>query len=158
MKAAYMLLFAAGLCLAGCAQQEIATGEHVAQADGLVVTLESPQHDVLVPGENLSLIVTVRNTTKQPAEIVARSGAPVYARVWRRGEMYWQQVKTYPQAATMVMTPWTLPAREQRTFMLSLPVEPDWPTGEPLRITAELNGRPQAKPAIIVRVARPVLR
>jgi hypothetical protein len=43
-----------------------------------------------------------------------------------------------------VRMPWTLPPGGRRIFRRTISVEPDWPTGLALRMTAELNGA--AKP------------
>jgi len=52
----------------------------------------------------------------------------------------------------MVMKPWTLPAGDERSWTLRIPVEPDWPTAEALRITGELNGRPEVSPVVCIEV------
>jgi len=41
----------------------------------------------------------------------------------------------------MVASPWALKAGQSRKFVMNLPVEADWPTEEPLKLTVELNGR-----------------
>jgi len=119
---------------------------------GLVVGIELPKSH-FVPGEHLAVKVTAQNTTDEPMSILAQTGAPVYVNIWRNTGLGWDTVKRYPQAATMVMSPWELSAGQTRTFTLRLTVEPDWPTGEPLRMTAQLNGRESITPGIIITVA-----
>jgi len=160
MRTVCVLMLLGGVALAsGCARQEMQTGPaglvDTVERDGLAVTIESSQPTVRA-GEELRLVVTVRNTTRRAVRIDARSGAPVYLRLWRNAGLYWNQVKRYPEAATMILSPWSLPARQQRQFVLALPVEPDWPTGESLKITAEINGRPELEPSVRVIVHPPI--
>ena len=70
--------------------------------------------------------------------------------------MHWEEVKRYPQAETTTMNPWTLEANSHRTFEMQLTVQPDWPTGEPLRMTAELNGRKDVSPSLTLTVHLPI--
>jgi len=159
MRFAVIVLLVAAMGLAGCDGSRDADSieggpRESIVADGLSVTLEAPRR-ALRMGETLRLEVTVRNTTRRTIEIAARSGAPVYARLSRHTGLFWEQFKSYPAAATMVMTPWTLDRGRERRFILTLPVEPDWPAGERLRITAEVNGRPAPQPSITVRVIPP---
>lgn len=121
------------------------------EVDGLVVGIEMPKH-AFNPGERAPVTVTARNKTAKPMTIEATSGAPLFVRIWRHTGIGWDEVKRYPQATTMVMKSWTLAPGAERTFRLLLPIEPDWPTSEPLRVTCELNGRPEAAPQVIIRV------
>jgi len=138
----------------GCGPREdLRAGREVnsAERDGLVVEIELTRREFAV-GQTMPVTVTALNTTRRDLDILASTGAPVYVKVWRNIGVGWEEVKRYPQAAVMVMSPWSLEARGRRTFPLSVPVEPDWPTNEPLRVTAELNGRPEVAPGIIIRV------
>lgn len=108
--------------------------------DGLVVTAGVPQRNY-VRGDTVTVAVTARNTSGRYLAIPADSGAPVYATLWRRTAVGWEQVKRYPQTAVMVAAPWKLRGGKTYKCALNLPVEPDWPTGEPLKLTVELNGR-----------------
>ena len=127
------------------------------EVDGLSVSVEILKRDFNI-GETFVATVTAENRTKMPIEIIARTGAPVYMRLWRHTGLTWQEVKRYPEAATMVMSPWTLAPGDRRVFARQLVVEPDWPTAELLRLTAELNGRDEVAPALVIEVhpsARP---
>ena len=104
----------------------------------------------VVPGEQLHVEVTARNLTKKPITINARSGAPVYVRIWQDAGR--DEVERYPRTEMMVARPWTLAPRAERSFVLSIPVEPNWPTGEILRVTAELNGRGDLTPSVHIEV------
>ena len=144
-------------CLAavGCGPRRIdATPRAQAQVDGLKVTLELPGRTFKV-GENFLALVTAENVWSRPLEIVSRTGTPVYLRIWRHTGVVWEEVKRYPQASTMVMTGWTIRQRAQRQFAMPLTVEPDWPTGELLSMTAEIDGREQASPRVTFDVAPP---
>lgn len=124
-------------------------------ADGLTVQLEVAG-DQLTTGERFDVKVTAINLSNAPITIPSRSGALVYVRLFRHTGLYWQEVKRYPQAETTIMSPWTLQANSRRTFEMQLTVEPDWPTGEPLLMTAELNGRKDVAPSLTLNVHLPV--
>ena len=153
----YLASVLAALCFAGCAPSASKTAGIVysstAAGDGLTVTLTLPR-TVFVVGDRVTATITATNTTRRPIDIPADTGALVYVRIFRYMPVGWEEVKRYPQTATMVMSPWKLPPKAQRTFNLNLTVEPDWPAKEPLRMTAELNGRPKVTPVLIVRVLR----
>ena len=108
--------------------------------DGLVVTAGVPQRNY-IRGQTVTVDVAVRNTSGRDMAIQADSGALVYATLWRKTAIGWEQVKRYPQTAVMVAAPWKLASGKTYKCTLNLPVEPDWPTGEPLKLTVELNGR-----------------
>lgn len=129
-------------------QQDIVAQETKA---ALMVELRLPRRN-LVRGETLPVTVVARNLTKEEIVIPAETGALVYVTLWRRTEAGWEQVKRYPQMSAQVLSHWRLPPKSSQNFPLKLPVAPDWPTGEPLRITAELNGRPEIKAGGIIQV------
>lgn len=115
---------------------------------GLAVTLKLPARSFDV-GESFEVTLIAENTTDAPIEVDARSASPYFLRVWRDTSIGWVQVKRYPQVDLMVMSPWTLGPGERREFAgIKLEVEPDWPQGEVLRITGELNSRPDARAAV----------
>ncbi len=151
-----LVIFLGVVAGAGCNGSPVGTARpgQTVEMDGLEISLEVPKRN-LVGGERFNVLITARNKTDEPMEISARSGAPVFVRVFRYTGLTWREVKHYPQAAIMVMSPWTLPARGQRTFAMNLTVEPDWPTGELLRITGELNGRDEVSPGVTVHVSLP---
>jgi hypothetical protein len=149
------VLLTALLVLSGCKGPQIELGPNTAGVNGLVVQID-PSNTIVVKGETLKVVVVGRNTTREPIRIDARTGAPVYVRIWRYTGLAWETVKRYPEVATMVMTPWTLAPHSERWFELNLTVGPDWPTNEPLRLTAQLNGRTDVVPHVDIMVlARP---
>lgn len=135
----------------GCASVGPQPIGNTVEIDGLAVTVEVPKRQLQV-GQQFRVLVTVENRTKEAMRIPAASGAPYYIRIWRHTGLAWEEVKRYPEAVTMIMSPWTLEGKSTRTFAPILTVAPDWPTNELLRITAELNGREQASPGVNVEV------
>ena len=153
MKYLTLLLAGSLVALTGCPpkqsfQQDIGTQ---VTKDGLTVELHLPRR-LLVRGETVPVTVVARNLTKDEMVIPATTGALVYVTLWRNTEVGWEQVKQYPESAAQVATPWRLAGTSAQSFPLNLRVAPDWPTGEPLRITAELNGRPEVAPGGIIQV------
>lgn len=145
------IVLAVALTAAGCtkslSQDEIAaTARGVSR--GLAVTLKLPARSFVV-GEQFEVTLIAENTTDAPIEVDARTASPYFLRVWRDTSVGWVQVKRYPQVDLAVMSPWTLGARGRREFAgIKLEVEPDWPQGEMLRITGEVNSRPDARAAV----------
>ncbi len=124
---------------------------HAQADDGLVVAAGVP-HRNYVRGQTVTIVVAVRNTSGGDMIIPADSGALVYATLWRRTAIGFEQVKRYPQTAVMVAAPWKLISGKTYKCTLNLPVEPDWPTGEPLKLTIELNGRNDLAPGGLIQV------
>jgi hypothetical protein len=118
---------------------------------GLTVTLKAPAR-YLTAGDSLTVSVTLTNQTDAPITIKANSGAEALIHLSRGTSVGWEQVKSFPEMQTMVMNPWVLQAGASRTFTLNLPVAKDWPTNEPLRISAEINGLPGLTPGGVIRV------
>jgi len=152
----FLLLPLTAFVLGGCGSHEPVdvSPPNSVEIDGLKVTIKVPKRS-FVTGERFQVLITADNTTRHPIRIPAASGAPVYVRIWRHTGLSWEEVKRYPEAATTIMTPWTLQPHQQWTRIMNLTVEPDWPTDELLRITAELNGREDASPALTVEVSPP---
>ncbi len=150
LAAAAALLSAAGGCPAP--QETVglrAVPRIVAEARGLEVSLVLPKYS-FYRGEEIPLKVAVRNTTRRDVVITAHSGALAYVGLWQlRPE---RQILRFPQAAILVVKQWTLPAGESRSFPLNLQVTPDWPTGELMRLMAEINGWPLARPSALIDV------
>ena len=139
--------------MGGCAGEEIDIRPiNTAEIDGLAVSLEVSKR-TFDPGETFTVTVIAQNRTQRAMRIVAASGALVHMRIWRHTGLGWEEVKRYPQAATTALTPWTLKGNSARRFALQLTVQPDWPTGELLRLTGELNGKAEASPGITIEVA-----
>lgn len=145
-----------GVVLAGCA---VNNGElddpdvsRVAESDNLRLTLDVSERQVAI-GDKLTVRLTARNTGSEPIDITARSGALMLVRIWRETPVGWTTVKQYPEAAIMIIRPWTLEAGEQRQFDMALTVDKDWPTAETIRLTAELNGRDDVRAGVKIEVA-----
>ena len=156
MRIALLSLVLPALLAAGCVQkadvEELAM--NVAEAGGLKVQVQLPGRQFQT-GEKLRVTVTATNTTKEPIHVVAPSGAPVLVRITRHTALSAEEVKYYPQSATTNIHSWSLPAKQSRKFVLMVPVEPDWPVGEVLHVSAELNGLPKLSPSVYVVVAPP---
>ena len=118
--------------------------------DGLVLKMSVPQRNY-ARGQSVPVTLVAENTTSADISIRADSGALVSVSLWRQGEAGWQHVKTFPSAAVMIPTTWILPAGKARTFTMDLPVTPDWPLAEYLRLEGRLNGRPCAAPAVMIQ-------
>jgi hypothetical protein len=103
-------------------------------------------------GDSVPLRLLARNTSGQDLLIRADSGALVYVRLARHTSMAWEEVKRFPATAVTVARDWKLPAGDTHRFVMNLDVTPDWPTGEPLRLTAELNGRGDVQAAVLIEV------
>ena len=148
----HVILLLSATAMAGCAARDVQVS-HVSSvaAGGLEVSVEIPKRDYTV-GERFTVTVTARNESDSPVEIIARGGAPVYLRLWRCGELGWEQIHRYPRASTMLVMPWTLAAGQARSFPIVLAVEPDWPDGELLKLTAEINGRNELAPALTLNI------
>ena len=119
--------------------------------NGLTVTLKAATRYLAV-GDSLAVNITVTNQTDAPITIKANSGAEALVHLFRNTSVGWEQVKSFPEMQTMVMNPWVLQAGASRTFTLNLPIAKDWPTNEPVRITAEINGLPGLAPGGVIRV------
>lgn len=140
----------------GCATPPapVAANANTAVSNGLAVKIELDNTDVAV-GDKIMIKLTARNMTGKPMRIKAPTSAPYIISVWRNTDLAWERVRTYPEAAMMVISPWTLDANSTRTFFVRVPVEPDWPTNELLRLSCELNSRPAAAPFVVITVSRP---
>jgi hypothetical protein len=152
-----------GLCAAfvissGCHQPNDPSPRNVhelidsAGADGLTVRVKVPKAFYL-PGQIVNVEVTAVNNTSEAIDIQSRSSALVKADVRTYDGVRWKTVKTFPEAAAMVITPWTLEPGQSRTFPpLSLEISKDWPTAETLRLRGWINGREDLKPTVEIRI------
>jgi hypothetical protein len=154
-----MAVLVFGAAAAGCCQQaavrdKVFTWESNEQKAGdLRVTLATPTRQ-LTAGAVVPVVVDVENTSSQPVTVESPSAALVTIRLLRRVEGGWAEVRRYPEMSAQVVTPWTLGPRQTRRFAMDLVASPDWPTHEPLRLTAEIGGRPEFRPGVVVNVGR----
>lgn len=153
MKSAILVMACATLplLLAGCQQAKVVTDGSFFSDDSMEMSLEVARRTFSV-GETFDVAIRARNISRQPITIRARSGAPVYLHVNRFTALGEDEFKTFPRAATMVMSAWTIQPGEERTFVLTLAVEADWPRNEPLKLIAELNGYSGLMPCTTIRV------
>ena len=141
-----------GLAATGCTPPPKPTAEiWSASSEGVLLEVSTRTRKVFA-GEMLPLTVTVRNSTPQEVGMNATSGALVGVSVLRQTAAGWEVVKKYPDTAVMVASPWRLGPRGSRVFHVNLPVAPDWPTNEALRIEVQVNGWPDLKAGGIVQV------
>lgn len=156
MKHALIIGCCAAFLVAGCAPAAVdANGEtNVAKSADLAVSLTIPKRSYCV-GETMQVVVTVANLTGQPKTIAATTAAPVQFVLTRETQRYNPVVKKYPQFAAPAMSPWTLAPGQVRSFEQTLTVEPDWPREELLRLTANIAGRPDAAPSLVLIVTDP---
>lgn len=137
--------FAAMFCvmafLAGCAEPARLAPRRggMTQANGLELSLNLSSTAVRA-GDELIVTVTARNASDKPITIHAPNSSAVWIRVWRNTPMGWDVVKTYPRAVARVEGVLKLAPGQQKQFAMTLPVEPDWPTNEKIRISGEING------------------
>jgi hypothetical protein len=143
--------------LAGCSVEPGAGGPAAAapdrarSKDGLELSLSIPKAR-LRPGQHAEATVTAVNRSRQPITIPAASNAPVYLRLWRYTGYSWEQFKQLPEASALLMKPWRLEPGQKKDFPVAFEVTLDWPTAERLRMTAELNGRPDVRPDVLLKV------
>ena len=103
-------------------------------------------------GQELPIEVVVVNGGKGDAVFRADSGSPAYVTLWRRTKGGWDKLKRFPEAVVLLPKSWALPAGQSRMFSLNLQVGPDWPTYEPLKLTAEINGLGGVAPSAMIDV------
>ena len=128
--------------LAGCAGPSSPVAPRhggVARADGLELSVALSSASVKV-GDKITVTVTARNVSDNPITIHADSSAAIWVRVWRETPMGWDVVRTYPRSVAKVQSSVTIAPGEAKPFAMTLPVEPEWPTNERIRISGELNG------------------
>lgn len=103
-------------------------------------------------GQTIDVTLTATNISDQPITIPAEGRAPAYIYVCRYNGASWETSEKYPQAQVVLMNPWQIEPGQTKTFVLTIPVEPDWPTAETLMIVGELNGLPYQQAATPLRV------
>lgn len=126
----------------------------VASQDGVYLVLDLPKTQ-FVPGESFTATVLIENQSDHMLQIEASSSALCKLHLMRPYITQWDTFKTYPEAAAMVITPWTLRPGERRTFAMPLTVEKDWPTYELIRMQAQINGLDDLETHVDIEVLRP---
>ena len=126
----------------GCQQPVagVAAKDQAVTTDGLKTTLTVSDRYVYV-GQKLTVTLTAENTGAKAIEINSPSAAKALFTIAEQGGP-WRTRR--PTMAAAVMTPWTLPAGESRTFQEVFTVAKDWPMATPLRLTGRINGRENA--------------
>ena len=151
MKYTVCTLAIALAVVAGCepnrAQRQVLAPH--AEDIGLTLSLST---SAPAPGQDVHVVATAVNNTRQPLAITASTSALVIVRLWRQTPSGWTQVREYPETALQVLHPWTLAPGKQREFEWTLTVEPNWPPNVPLRLTGELNGYPARSAPVALRV------
>ena len=153
-RIAVSLVAALLLAGAGCPSKTpdlLAPQTHVASAKGLTVELALDRHS-FYRGEIAAVKIVVRNDTSGAVTIEADSGALARVVLSRRTAAGWEPFRRCPDSALMLARRWTLQPRASRTFPLNIEVAPDWPTGEPLKLAAEVNGRGDVRPEAVIDV------
>ena len=114
--------------------------------------------EVVVPetgyarGDVIPVAVTARNTTAEEMTVTASTRAKVLVSILQSTPIGWEEIGRYPGAAATVLTTWTLAPGQTFTHTMNVPVTADWPTDEPLKLEAWLDGRPDVRPGGIIRV------
>jgi len=120
--------------------------------DSLEVNVAADRR-VAKPGETIRLTVTARNLGRKPIRIDSPTFNPILVVLWRYDTAKgWLRVKEFPTAPLRKYTRWELTSRGQRTFELDLPVKLDWPVLTTLKLSAELSGRPDARPHVFMYI------
>ena len=151
------LVSLAALAVAGCTRPskfDVDKATNMAEAKGLRVCVSLPGR-YFRTGDTIRVAVTATNTTGKAIEIPSPTGAPVVVRIMRHTMLSPEQVRVYPGSATANILSWTLPAGETSTYVLVVPVEPDWPVEEVLHLSAEINGYGRLAPAVAIMVKSP---
>ena len=142
------------VCVAGCGRggNVVILGREIASGP-LSASITTDRRTAAV-SESVRVTLTVRNTSREPIPIEAASTAPMFVSVWRYvAAEGWLRVKEYPEAVIARRRAWVLEGREEKTFSMTVPVEPDWPTRQLIKLTAELNGRTDARPYILLEIS-----
>ena len=153
--AALAMACGAGLLIAGCqpGREALRDCSIVRRHGPITVGLKLPRHEFRRGDEFTVKVVTVN--TSDEALTLRRYGEPKYfIQIARNEGLGWETVKTYPTGAADLLREWSIPAGHADVYQTTLIVEPDWPTGETLRISAEMNRHPEVRVADFIRVER----
>jgi len=118
---------------------------------GLFLEMSLPERQYAL-GDTIPVTVVAVNESKEEMVLKATSGALMYLTLWRHTPVGWEQLKRFPETAVMIPSPWKLPPGGSNKFPVNLEVTPDWPKSEQLKLTAELNGRPDLKAEGLIEV------
>ena len=144
------------LLTVGCGQDNADEQPGYAVAkDGLAIHATADLA-VVQPGDTITVSVRIENTSDQTIRWTARNTAPVHVRVQEESELemgLWQDMKVYPEMAGMAITPHEFAPGEEKTYTMNVPVEPDWPRGEVVRLAVHPTGRRELTGTIKVKVA-----
>ena len=146
MRTLTIALALSPLLVAGCGRPaDVLEAGFTVQAvgkDGLVLVMSVPERHYAT-GDVVPVKLLARNEGKKDLVIRADSGALVTITLSRFTGTGWEEVKRFPATAVMVVRSWKLPAHGSHTFRMDLEVTPDWPTGEWVKLSGTLNGRPE---------------
>lgn len=154
MRNCLALVLASAFVLAGCPKPaEPVTATNVVRSNDLELKLALEKR-TFAPGEKFTATVTATNVSGDPITIKASSGAAAWLTVYAYNPLRMDQVERYPKSAMSVPMTWTLDPGQSRSFTMELTVEPNWPRGEFLLLSAELNGRPNPVVGVVISVSR----
>lgn len=155
MRVLVAALLPALLAVIGCAQKPMASppagqlSNHVTSGDlSARLVVDKP---VAVVDNSFQVWLSVTNMGKTPVPVLADSTAPMIVTLWRYTPTGWERFREFPQSAVRRSVSWQLHPGQTRDFHMTVPVTPDWPMTDLLKLTAEMNGRPEAQPAVLVR-------
>jgi hypothetical protein len=136
------MLVALLLLAGGCAPGPRGDGPTVVHAGPLAAQMDVPAETV-GPGQVVGVSVTTWNLGDEPVAI-ARTASNVYrVEVARHDGIGWVTFSTHPATEAIMLRRLTLNPHSQRGDTVNVRVDPDWPTGEVVRLRAVMNGRPE---------------
>ena len=163
-QSAIVVLLSASLLLGGCglfrksaveSTGSVAAVEtNTVEGGGMALTIELPKR-CFISGENINIRIIARNTGDKAIIFENPTSALYKVTLFRMTSAGWRWANQYPQAAMTVRSTWTLLPGQTVRYNQVIPVERDWPMGEPLRLVAELVGGPDLKCPMIVSATAP---
>jgi len=105
-----------------------------------------------VQGDSIVAIAMLENRGSSPVTIPRIGSEQFRLIVSQYDGVAWQPLKTFPAADQSLLSNWTIQPGQLVHRVFTLPVGPDWPVGQTLRIRAELNGREGVSVADLVTV------
>ena len=108
-------------------------------ANGLTLTIDLPE-TTFVNGEKIPVKIVADNKTNNRLHFKSKTAAVYTLRLLRHDGLNWSCVRSWPAGAVVVTTTWGISPGQSQTFAPMLTVTPDWPTYEPLRLEAQING------------------